>query len=417
MARTLVQLPEFASQMAGNLDPDYFEKKVHRWVVKTAFSHVKKYGSTLEKQELKNYFRNACKAKIFKPNEVDDARAFVESIDRPVKHRDYVRDEVHQFVKNQDVKRRIEELVVCMEEQNFDDIEKIFAEGQRVQNLGFGSLGHFYSRDRDQRLARRRVKLKEQAIPTGIPNFDQYTKFGGCKRKTINVVIAPAGRGKTSVLVHVGAEAVLHGFKVLHISINEVSEEDVADRYDARLAQVQLNELEDPKQRKRIWKRAGQLERRFGETLVIKEFDSTTVAGIEAYVKALRNEGFAPDLISVDYADLITPTVHYDSSYEEQGMTYRELRSLAKRLNVVMWTASQTTRLALNKTVITMADLAESFKKAHVADLMLALCQSKKEKRSKAARFYIGKNRQGGPAEFEIGPMRVDWSRQMIYAA
>ncbi len=123
-----------------------------------------------------------------------------------------------------------------------------------------------------------------------------------------------------------------------------------------------------------------------------------------------------PDVVIIDYADLITPSRHYEKTYEEAGLTYRELRALAKRHNLVVWTASQTNRGALNKPVITKADLADSLKKADVADLIIALCQTKKEKLKRRARWYVDKSRYG-QSEFELPPCRVNWARQQMLAA
>jgi replicative DNA helicase len=416
MVKTFFADKDFQLTIASHIDPDLFENKIHRWVVRTVARFVQSHGTPMRKDALINYHRRALKAKIFRGEDRELSRSFISKIDRPVVDRDYVKEEFYNFVKHQDTKVRILDLLDALEKHQWEDIDKLFAEGQTIQNIGMGSLGHFYVRDRKQRLQRRRLPL-QRGIPTGIPNLDQHFKYKGVPRKTINTVIAPQGRGKTASLVHIGKNAIIAGNKVLHVSINEMSEENMQDRYDAALSLVDLNDLENKRYRKRIWKRADEIGRQFGECLVIKEFDSVTVAGIEACIKLLAStSGFVPDVVIIDYADLITPSKFYDSTYEEAGLTYRELRALAKRHNLVVWTASQTTREALTKPIITMADLAESIKKANVADLMIALCQTKKEKLKRRARWFVAKSRYG-LSEFELAPCRVNWARQAMMAA
>ena len=416
MVKTIFQDKDFQLTVANYLDPDVFETKVHRWVARTITRFVRTHGTPMSKDALINHHRRALKENRFKGDDRELSRTFVRKIDRPLADRDYVKEELYNFIKAQDTKTRILDILDAYEKHRWDEINTLFADGQVIQNIGLGSLGHFYSRDRDQRLARRRLPI-ERGIPTGIPNLDQHFKHKGVPRKTINSIIAPQGRGKTGSLVHIGRSAIISGHKVLHISINEMSEMAMQDRYDAALTQFDLNDLESPKTRKRAWKRAGELGRKYGEFLVIKEFDSVTVAGIEAYMKLLAStSGFVPDVVIIDYADLITPSRQYEKTYEEAGLTYRELRALAKRHNLVVWTASQTNRGALNKPVITKADLADSLKKADVADLIIALCQTKKEKLKRRARWYVDKSRYG-QSEFELPPCRVNWARQQMLAA
>lgn len=413
MARTIFMDKDFQLTISSYLDPSVFENKVHRWVVNTVTRYVKTHGTPMSKDALLNYHKRALKAKIFKGEDRELSRSFINKIDKPIVDRDYIKDELFHFIKYQDTKTRVLDLVDALERQQLEDVDKLFAEGQTVQNLGMGSLGHFYTRDAKQRLVRRR-EPKEKGIPTGIPGMDQHFKYKGVPRKTINAVLASQGRGKTATLVHIGKSAIISGHKVLHISINEMSELAMQDRYDAALTLTDINDLEDPKSRKRVWKKAVEIGKQYGECLIIKEFDSVTVAGIEAYIKMLAaTSGFVPDVVIVDYADLITPSRRYEKAYEEAGLTYRELRALAKRHNCVVWTASQTNRAALNKPVITKADLAESIKKADVADLIIALCQTRKEKLRRRCRWYIDKSRYG-QSEFELPPIRVNFARQQF---
>lgn len=416
MVRTLFQVKNFQIVMAGVLDPECFESKTHRWVVRNALKYAKQHGQAVSLDALLHEHKRACKGGVFKGDEIETSRTFIKALDKPVKDRNYVQNEISSFVKVQDTKQRVLQLVDCLEHQKYGEIDKIFAEGQRIQNLGFGSLGHFYVKQRDERLHRRRNWVPN-GIPTGWP-VDQYLKPGGLPPKTLGCVLLPPGKGKTSSLVDFGGNAIVYGnIPVLHISC-ELSEEFMQDRYDAKLTKVQLNDLEDRKYRKRVWKKAGVIGEKFGECLVIKEFPAgtLTVAGIRAYIRQLDSVGFHPGIVIVDYADLLKASVKRDKKYEEIGDVYTDLRGLATELNVPVWTASQATREAFDKPTITMADFAASFEKAMVSDFVVALGQTKKEKEKRIARVYIAKNRFG-PGEFELpNKVRVNWGIQSVTA-
>jgi len=411
MVRTVVQDRDFCTTMAGALDPEIFDNKVHRWVAGEALTYAKKYGTGISKDALRNRWRNHVKRKLLKKDEAQLVRGFIETVDRPIKDRDYVRDEIHQFVKHQDTRQRIADLTVAWEEHDFEEVDRLFIEGQRIQSSGFGSLGHFWNRDSKQRM-RRRKTWNPNGVPTGLP-IDSYMKPGGLPPKTLGCVLAPPGRGKSGTLIHIGSSAIQYAnVPVLYVSL-ELSEEVISDRFDAHLTKTGLNELEQHSSR--VWKRTKGIGKKLGECLVVKEFPtkSVSVSQLEAYIRQLGSVGFYPGLIIVDYADLLKPSSGYEKRYEEVASIYEELRGLAGKLNVPIWTASQGNRGSFDKPIVTMADMASSIDKAAISDFILAVCQTKKELKNKKARLYVAKSRLG-PQEFEIKGLKVDWSQMRI---
>jgi replicative DNA helicase len=132
--------------------------------------------------------------------------------------------------------------------------------------------------------------------------------------------------------------------------------------------------------------------------LKIKKYrtNECTIDTIRSYLNRLEMEdGFKPDMIVVDYADLISPRKSYSDKRFELESVYLELRDLADEYKCPVWTASQANRGSLDKKVITIADLAEAFNKANIADLMVALCQTVEEKEDGIMRWHVAKHRNG----------------------
>jgi hypothetical protein len=117
---------------------------------------------------------------------------------------------------------------------------------------------------------------------------------------------------------------------------------------------------------------------------------------IKSHLTKLRiARGFKPDLIILDYPDIMKPSRDYSEKRTELELLYEEIRGMAQEFNCAVWVASQTNRGALSKKVVTIADLAESFGKAATSDFMLALSQTKQEKRDGEVRYYVAKHRNG----------------------
>lgn len=214
------------------------------------------------------------------------------------------------------------------------------------------------------------------------------------------------------VLVHLGVTAILElGIPVLHVTL-ELSDEKIADRYDARFADVGLDELVDS--RETVEGAIEDLGQRFGECLVVKEWPSLTltVPMLRAYVRQLESEKFYPKLILVDYAAEMLPTISKDNTYEDRGNVFRELRKMAHELDVPVWTAAQTNKSGLEKAILDINMFAESYQQAMVSDVVVAVCQSPQEKRAGIGRLFVGKNREGRD-KFEV-PVKIDWARARL---
>jgi len=173
-------------------------------------------------------------------------------------------------------------------------------------------------------------------------------------------------------------------------------EKQVSTRYDCRLTKKDFDYIKT--NTSKVLTALLNVQKIYKGRLFIKKFRTS-----EASVNALRShltqleveKNFRPDLIIIDYADLMQPRRNYSDKRFELESIYLDIRDLADEYHCPVWTASQSTRSSVDKKVITIADLAEAFNKAMIADFMVALCQTVEEKADGNMRFYVSKNRTG----------------------
>ena len=205
------------------------------------------------------------------------------------------------------------------------------------------------------------------------------------------------------VLVHLAAEALKKGKTVVYYTL-ELKDTVVGGRLDSALTKVPLSELLD--QQELIMEMIKDVE----GTLIIKEYPtkSASVQTIRGHVDRLIKKGIKPDMILVDYADLLRPTRSTGEKRHELEETYESLRALAQIYEMPVWTASQTNRGGLNAEVITMEAISEAFNKCFVADFIFSLSRTVTDKQANKGRIFIAKNRNG--PDGLVFPCFVDWS-------
>jgi hypothetical protein len=212
----------------------------------------------------------------------------------------------------------------------------------------------------------------------------------------------------TWVLAAIGAAAVRAGKTVVHYSM-ELSESYVGRRYDTIFTSIPSSELADNRDvvRSKIGKLNGKL--------MIKYFPPKGVTSrkLEAHIEKMINSGNKPDLVIVDYADLmLSHSSKSDSTYAEQGGIYIDLRGMAGELKLPVWTASQTQRSAVDSEIIEGDKIADSYAKIMNADFVMSVSRRSKDKVSNTARFHIIKNRFG--MDGITFPSKMDTHRGVI---
>jgi len=251
-------------------------------------------------------------------------------------------------------------------------------------------------------------------IPTLFHSIDRHTK-GGPSRKELWMLMSPPSRGKSMGLINLAANALFTRKNVLYVTV-EMSKEKVARRFDRRLTGMTTGEI--IRNKDKFVKHMMSFRNLYKGNLVITEYPSrsVTVADISAHIKLLsRRYNFHTDVLMLDYVDELRRPRNERETYAI-GEVISELRGLSVRSNVLVWTATQTTRLGFTKTVLDMDDVADSWDKAKIADGMIAICQTKEEEADSVMRWVFVKNRDN---KRYLKPILVktDFDRSLIKEA
>jgi archaellum biogenesis ATPase FlaH len=280
------------------------------------------------------------------------------------------------------------------------------------------AIGHDYIDDADGRFEF--YNRTEERIPWDLDYFNKITK-GGIPNKTLNVCLAGTGVGKSLFMCHNAASVLQQGKNVLYITM-EMAEERIAERIDANLMDLPIQQLESlPKDvfSEKIQKIA---KGTIGK-LLIKEYP--TGAAHSGHFRALLNElklkkKFAPDIIYIDYLNICSSSRMKAMGGSINSYTYikaiaEELRGLAIEFNLPIMTATQTTRSGFSNTDVGLEDTSESFGLPATADLMFALIATEELDELNQVMVKQLKNRYNDPTKFKRFVVGIDRARMKLY--
>lgn len=210
-------------------------------------------------------------------------------------------------------------------------------------------------------------------------------------------------------LVSMGAAALKQGYNVVHYTF-ELSETVVGTRYDSHLCHISATDV--PDSRDLVMEEYAQMKD-LGR-LIIKEYPtgSASIMTLRNHIEKLLLKGIKPDILIIDYADIMRSSRKYDSMRHELKLIYEELRALAVEFQVPIWTASQANREAANSEVVGLDNMSEAYGKAMVADFICSISRKPSEKLMGGARLHVAKNRAG--RDGFVFPIKLDTSQSRI---
>jgi len=280
------------------------------------------------------------------------------------------------------------------------------------------NVGHDYFENAEERYDF--YHLKEDKIPFNIELLNTITK-GGVPRKSLNIILAGTGVGKSLAMCHFAADALSQGRNVLYITL-EMAEEKIAERIDANLFDVDIATLTDLSKDAFINKAHIANQKTHGK-LIIKEYP-TAVAHV-GHFRSLLNElkmkkKFMPEVIYIDYLNICASSRVKGlggsiNTYSLIKAIAEEIRGLAVEFNVPIWSATQVTRTGFGNSDVEITDTSESFGLPATADLMLALISTEQLESMNQLMIKQLKNRYNDPTENKRFCVGIDRSKMRLY--
>lgn len=389
LCKLLVYDRSFCDQMQEVLDVGFLELKYLQVFTSKLFDYKDQYKTHPTNGTLNSIFNTELELEneVIR-KQINDYFVRIQAFP-DVDDKEYVKNKSLDFCRKQVLKNAMMKSVPLLNECSFEEIETLITKALR---LGMDNdFGYDYIKDFDERF----METCRNPISTGWTKIDKITK-GGLGTGELVVVIAPTGAGKSHVLVHLGAQAIKQGKNVVHFTL-ELGDTIVAKRYDACLTGINLDDVIS--QKEAIYEHIKDID---GQ-LIVKEYPtkSATTVTIKNHLEKIRQTQMEIDMIIVDYGDLLRSTIankrNSEKRHELEGI-YEELRGIAQEFECPLVTASQTNRKGLNEEVITMESISEAFNKCFVADFIISLSRTIKDRSSNIGRLFIAKNRNGPDA-------------------
>ena len=362
------------------INPSYFDSDGNKLLIKMIMGYFTEYKTkpTLDVLKVKIDKIDSDVLKVSVVKNLKEAWRQIESEDL-----DYVKNKTLEFCRNQVIKSAIMESVELLEGQNYDGIKKVIDEAMKAGSSR--DIGHDYVEGLEERL----TESVRDVVSTSWDVINEVMD-GGLGKGELGVIVAPAGIGKTWMLQVLGSAAVKAGLTVVHYTL-ELNQTYVGLRYDTVFSRVTTANI---KYHQDDVKKV--IERLPGK-LVIKYYPtrSATVPTLASHLKQLDIQSIKPDLVLVDYADILRDVGGAREVRHQLGNIYEDLRGMAGEFYLPVWTASQANRSSLEEEVIDASKVAESYSKVMTADFVMSVSRKVEDKVANTARAHVIKNRFG----------------------
>ena len=400
----------FLTQSFGLIKPAYFTNEIHQDISRWLFKHFEEYKVIPRRIFIEQFIEDKIKEKAaeIKLHWRGEINIIYDHYVPGVEDRDYLRDRILDFAKEQAVKiaffKCVDEFKTNKSNDKWSRINTMLQDALSVDR-DF-DIGEEYFQTYEQRyLAMAKAQAGGEVFTSGFHALDKSLQGGGLLRGEIGSWTGLSGSGKSLNLVRASVANLYKGKKVLYIS-NELDQYRVAERFDAQLADpgnsngVGIKNLMPNKQI--VFDSLTEFTKDYEDPrrLIIKHFPSgeMDVATMRAYYKQVQMRGFQPDLVIVDYIGEMKDFENM-KTYESRYRIIRALKGFASQEKVVLLTAMQADRSARGKVnlgeLIDDDNLADSFGQTRPLDCLWTISQRKVEYEAKVARVFVSKHRFG----------------------
>jgi archaellum biogenesis ATPase FlaH len=386
---------EFFSEIMPLLKPEFFDFPAYKNLFLGISNYYDEYRKLPSDRVLPDYILNQVSGASNDGIDYVGTIAEVNSFDKScINDREFLLDTVEMFARQKAMEHAIRKAVGILNEEGDPGAVEELVKSALLVNRSV-DVGQDYFTDVNTRLQRNAEDKRDQLIPTAFVTHNRNLE-GGLARKELAMVAAPPGVGKSLYLVNQGATALREGKNVLYVSL-EMSEDKIAGRFDSVLSDLNNKDLkEKPLAKLKLKEVLSEIKEKSRGRLIIKEFPTgaCNVNQLRAYLVQLRlHRDFVPDLLIVDYLELLRPNRQIDAEYQAQQRISEELRGLAVEQNALLWTATQTNRQARRVNIITDAELGDSYGKIRTADWAISLNQNQEEYDDGVMRVFVMKAR------------------------
>jgi len=415
--KNLIQSEEFARKCVPFIKSEYFADTEERTIFNEIFEYFQKYTKPPTVEAL---LINLDNNTSLNENIAKGSKTIVEKIgkEKDQTPSDWLIDETEKWCKDRAIYIAVMDSIEVIDKKSQRSTGEIPELLKDALSVSFDThIGHDVLEDTDERFEF--YHTEEEKIPFDLEYFNKITK-GGLPNKTLNIVLAGTGVGKSLFMCHQASSCLMMGKNVLYITL-EMSEERIAERIDSNTMNIPMKELPDLS-KKMYDKKVEKLKNKTKGKLIVKEYP--TAAAHVGHFRHLLQEldikkDFQPDIIFIDYLNIcashrIRPGSGANS-YTLVKSIAEELRGLAVEYDVPLVSATQTTRSGYGSTDIGLEDTSESFGLPATADLMFALITSDELEELDQLVVKQLKNRYNDPTIFKRFVIGIDRSRMKLY--
>jgi replicative DNA helicase len=406
LAKYFVEEPRFFEDLVSIVDPNAFTDPLLRTFVGTIKDYYLKKGVVPAYDTIETLLRERSKVKT----ELEEWVALINKLKTETTFEgcDVVEETALRFFKQQNLIKaanKILEIAGRGDVDRYDECQRIFDEAAQV---GLSDDFGYSIYDLEEKALANDYTV---SIPTGIKNLDEVLG-GGLDKGKIGLIIAAAGFGKTSFTTAICAHAASYkcpennyeGYKVLQIYFED-DDVDITRKHFSKITQLEARHFKrlDDDEKERVASLIDNFEDKemLKKNLRLKKFKTGTKSAtdIELFIKRLKNSGFKPDLISIDYFECLAPEkggYQTDTEWTREGVTMRKLENMAHDFDCAIWVPTQGTKDSMNSPdVVRMDQASGSAKKVHVAQLIISIARGIGDIDRSRAVISILKNRSG----------------------
>ena len=411
----LIHNEDFARTAIPFIKDEYFQDGIEKVIFQTIQNYTNQYSvnPTIEALSID------VQKKSLNEEQFKQAVGYLSEIEKTDTDLQWLLDQTEQWCKDKAIYNAILNGIHIIEgkdkEQTPDALPGILSEALSVS---FDTnIGHDYMEQSEDRYEF--YHTKEEKIPFDLDFFNRITK-GGMPNKTLNIALAGTGVGKSLFMCHVAASTLMQGKNVLYITL-EMAEEKIAERIDANLMNITMDDMHDLP-RHMYENKFEKIQKKTQGKLIVKEYP--TASAHTGHFRSLLNElnlkkDFMPDLVFIDYLNICASS-RFRAGANVNSYTYikaiaEELRGLAVEYDLPIVSATQTTRTGFVSTDIGLEDTSESFGLPATADFMFALISSEELEQLNQMLVKQLKNRYADPTSNKKFIIGVDRAKMKLY--